>query len=363
MRPMICAALIAAIPAVSERVAHANPPRGYREVKVTDDPSTFDFWARINNRGQVVFTGRNPGEGNDDLDEIFLYDNGNITQITDNRKGDRWPDINDEGTIVWSSEIGPEGEWDRTFEIMMRTPDGRTRRLTDDASDDYAPRINNLGHVAWSRDFGYGCALDAWRAEIIFFDGHAEQRITFDADGPDAFAHQAVDINDHDEMVWTKYNFCVVGWWDSDIILYREGRMKQLDPDYAYEPQAPTLNNDGVVVWTYNSNHDGKGGLQKWENGVVTDLTNWGSVPVINDRGDIVFYRWYDEIDDRQVWLCRRGRFIQMTTDADYNYVPRINDRGDVVFHSGRVFGTDVRLLINGGALHRLGNAVHLQPK
>ncbi|MCC7293988.1 MAG: hypothetical protein IT449_18155 [Phycisphaerales bacterium] len=335
--------------------ACARPPKGYAEVKVTDDPTTFEYFPRINNRGQIVFTSRNPGDGNDDLDEIFLYDNGNITQITDNRKGDRWPDINDEGTIVWSSEIGPEGEWDRTFEIMMRTPDGRIRRLTDDASDDYEPRINNLGHVAWYRDFGYGCALDAWRSEIFFFDGQSENRITFDAEGPDAFSNQLRDLNDLDEMVWTKYNFCVVGWWDSDIILYRDGRMKQLDPDYSFEPQVPTINNDGLVVWMNNFNEDGRWGLQAWENGVVSDLTQWGSVPVVNASGEIAFHRGYGG-GRAEIWTYTNGGFRQMTSDGGLNMVPTINDRGDIAFDSGDAFVTDIRLLVNGGGVHRYGS-------
>lgn len=228
--------------------AVAQLPKGYRQVRITDDPGTFEYRPRINNRGQIVFTLRNPGDGLDREDEIFLYHDGRLIQITDDHKKDAWPDINDDGTIVWSRAIGPIGPWGPTFEIMMRTPDGRVTRLTDDDRDDYGPFINNLGHVAWYKDEGDSCSGFGWRSDVFFYDGRQTTRLTFEGNDPDGRSNQLGDINDHDEIVFTRYDFCVIGWWDSDIMLYRNGRIRQLDPDYSEGLQTPAINNDGVVV-------------------------------------------------------------------------------------------------------------------
>lgn len=88
---------------------------------------------------------------------------------------------------------------------------------------------------------------------------------------------------------------------------------------------------------------------------MVTDLTEWGDVPSINARGDLAFTRWYDLEQTRQVWMYRNGIFNQMTLDQDFNYGPSINDAGYLAFQSGRPFGTDIRLLLNGGNLKSSG--------
>ncbi|MCC7293839.1 MAG: hypothetical protein IT449_17410 [Phycisphaerales bacterium] len=342
--------------------SQAEPPKGYQEVRVTDDPATFERNPKINNRGQIVFSSRNPGDGSARNYEIFLYDNGQLIQITNDRKADAAPDINDDGTIVWSRYIGPEDEFGPTPEIMVRTPEGRITRLTDNDYADVGPRINNPGHIAWYRYVGYGCLGVVMQMDLMFHDGTDTVRLTFDGENGDGIANQLGDINDYDEIAFTKYYFCVIGWWDSDIILYRQGRFSQLDPEYSFEPQAPTINNDGVVIWMNNFNEDGRHGLQMWDHGRVSDLTNWGAVPVINARGDIVFHRWYDAEQTYEVWRYRNGRISTLTSDQGYNYVPDMNDSADVVFQCGPPWVADVRLLVNGGGLHLLGDARRIPP-
>ncbi|MCC7293840.1 MAG: hypothetical protein IT449_17415 [Phycisphaerales bacterium] len=340
--------------------SQAEPPKGYREVRVTDDPGSFEYFPRINNRGQIVFTMRTPGDGDDRTDEIFLYDSGRLIRITEDHKKDAFPRINDEGTVVWCRAMGPDGEYGPTYEIMLRTADGQITRLTADDRDDYGAVINNLGHIAWSKEYGYGCSGMVVQSDIHFFDGRTEQRLTFDGDGQDGFSNQLGDLNDLDEIVWTKYNFCVIGWWDSDIMLYRDGRIRQLDPEYSFEPQTPSINNTSTVAWTNNFNSDGRSGIQLWKDGIVSDLTEWGDVPDVNESGEVAFTRWYDIEQTRQVWLYRTGRFIQMTSDQDFNYGPSMNDAGDLAFQSGRPFVTDIRMLLNGGSLNSSGQSVRV---
>ena len=58
--------------------------------------------------------------------EIYLYDNGTVTQLTNDDVPDKYPDINDAGVIVWSRGIGAGG----TLEIV------RYRERCSDAPDE-----------------------------------------------------------------------------------------------------------------------------------------------------------------------------------------------------------------------------------
>ncbi|MBU0637883.1 MAG: hypothetical protein KKB50_03390, partial [Planctomycetes bacterium] len=95
----------------------------------------------------IVFSGRLGA--NEHSDEIFLYEDGELIPLTDDAVRDGFPDINDDGTIVWSRGIGPDGPYGPTLEIVM-WQDGELTRLTDDDVSDYGPEINNLGHIVWS---------------------------------------------------------------------------------------------------------------------------------------------------------------------------------------------------------------------
>lgn len=161
--------------------------------------------------------------------------------------------------------------------------------------------------------------------------------------------------------MYTRYNFCIIPWWDSDIMLYENGRFTQLDPEYSFAPQTPAINNAGVIVWDNNFHSDGRHGLQLWENGVVTDLTDWGAGPDIGASGEIVFRRWYQEEYTEQLWMYRDGRYTPLTFDSGYYFDPCINDAGDIVFNKGWPFGTDVHLFKHREGLSGNGPGKHVR--
>ncbi|MBU0638790.1 MAG: hypothetical protein KKB50_07995, partial [Planctomycetes bacterium] len=86
-------------------IAAAQIPAKYEVVQITDNPY-YEPVPRINNNGQCVFMGWfNPSDRR--TEEIFLYDNGVLTRLTDDYIQDCSPDINDDGTIVWCRGLGP----------------------------------------------------------------------------------------------------------------------------------------------------------------------------------------------------------------------------------------------------------------
>jgi len=311
------------------------PPR-YEIVQITEN-AYFEDRPAINNHGQIVFYGRLGA--NEFSDEIFLYDDGELIRLTDDDVRDTDPDINDDGTIVWSRGIGPDGPYGPTLEIVM-WQDGELTRLTDDGVSDYGPEINNLGHIVWSRLIRGGC--DDVNAVICFYDGSTIEQIS-DAD----WSHQTPVINDHDWIAWTRFDFCAEPWWDSEIMLSVPGAEPEvISPAETYEPRAPTINNRGQVAWIFQIGY-GEHAIQLWEDGATTLFTDWGGGPRLNDRGDICFFRWYNDEDTYQMWLYLdlQDRFYQLSDDPFWNVDGDINDAGEVVWSSGDYSWADIRFL------------------
>jgi hypothetical protein len=324
-------------------LAHAQvqiPPK-YEIVQITET-AYLEGSPRINNRGQVVFTTTFDVS---DLatQEIFLYDDGELIRLTDDAVRDVSADINDDGTIVWCRGIGPPDDvtGKPTTEIMLRR-DGETVRLTDNDQYDFAPAINSLGQVVWKQYVGQGpCGRTM---DIFFYDGETVHRLTTDGETED-LANQGADLNDHGEIVWTRYDFCV-NPWQSDIMLYRDDAITQISSDDVFAPQHPSINNAGQVAWTFDHN-DGTGhnGIELWENGVITLFTDWGSSPCLNDHGDMLLDRWHPDVELWQVWLYRNGSFCQLSDDPFWNANGDMNDIAEAAWGSGDYPWRDIRSL------------------
>jgi len=108
-----------------------NLPAGFEVVEFAADDIRTSGLMGVNNCGQVVYM-----KGRGVTAEIFLYDNGRITQITHNDIFDGGPDINDAGTIVWSEDDLR----------IMQLKDGRVTVVGEGRT----PRINERGDVAWT---------------------------------------------------------------------------------------------------------------------------------------------------------------------------------------------------------------------
>ena len=309
-------------------------PAGYEIVQVTNN-AYYEFFPRINNRGQIVFTAW-VDTSSRLTEEIFLYDNGELIQLTDDEIQDVGPDINDEGTIVWCRGLGPihPSAGEPSLEIVMYR-NGEITRLTDNFEFDIGPRINNLGQVVWCRCHEvYACGGPL--IDIFMFDGKSIIQITSDAI-PEQVENQSPEINDFGQIVWTRYDFCdpPPGYnFRSKIMMYSGGVTTELTTGQ-FAPLAADINNRGQVVWSFRDTTTGKRVIELWEAGLTTVVTDDGDCPAINDHSDIAFQRWDDTSQRWNAWLYRSGRFYQLTNDDRDVYVPHINNDGELTWGSG----------------------------
>ncbi|TWT43725.1 hypothetical protein RAS1_01240 [Phycisphaerae bacterium RAS1] len=317
MRGAFGAALCLALAALSA----AQTPPGYHREYLTDW-TYFNRVGAINNHSQIVFSTRFVWD-DPNTSEIMLYDNGVIYQLTLDTYRDEFPDINDDGTIVWSRGVGPGG----TLEVAMYKNDQITL-ITNDAFQDYAPKINNLGHMVWNKRLPQGCANAD--SDIYFYDGMTQQKLS-----QDGFNNQGARLNDLDQVIWTRYNDCD-NPWTAEIMRYADGQVTQLTQNLI-EPQVPDINNVGICTWQWRPSAD-RFEILRWENGVTSVAINSCANAAINLRGDIACNRWHEENQTWQMWSLVNGTLRQMTFDAFWNVDGRINDLGEIGWSAGTPF-------------------------
>ncbi len=317
--------------AVADRAVGEVPP-GFEIVHITDNPNDYSRVPKINNCGEVVFeTWIDQGPG-----EIFLYDNGHLKQITDDDIYDAWPDLNENGTIVWSRGVGSGFP----LEIALLR-DGELSILTDNAVNDYAPRINNLDIVVWDRDSELGCS----GSQVYAWDGVSTTQIT-----DNVFQNSSPEINDQGVIVWGQRDFCPLPW-EYSVMKYSDGETEMISGNDTLA-HAPVINNAGWIVWQYEivSGSLALGQLNGAESGIFLD---WGSNAEMNESGDLFFLRWHDDTDTWQVWLyfsngsgrAGDGEILQLTNDSFWNTNGDLNDYREVAWKARNFPQSDIYLM------------------
>jgi hypothetical protein len=309
----------------SASLGQVDIPAGYEIVEFAVDESMTNR-PRINDCGGVVFV-----KDRFENSRVYLYDNGKLTRLTDydDGRGVAEPDVNENGLIIW-------------YRAWRRQPGSGEVVVFDQGEQTVfgpgsRPVLSDLEHMAWQ---AFGQVTCNYEQGIVFFDGEKMTPIT-----DDDFNNQSIDINSRDWVTWGRMDSCVTPWV-GDIQLYVESETRTL-PSINTQSQVPTLNDRGQVAWFM-------GGIELWENGVTTLLTDWGGNPEINNHGDILFYRWHDELDSTDAWIYRKhnggGVFHRLTTDSLEDSVGDINDWGEAVWRWMRNppngdFGGGVRFL------------------
>jgi len=280
-------------------------PEGFEIVDLVSNGDTVRVPA-VNNCGEIVFPQAAPEH---EWEEIYHYDNGPMDRISFQGVWTWSPDINDAGTIVWA--VGASDI------LMLR--DEQIVWLGDGTG---GVSINNLDHVVWDLFAPITCADEC---TVYFYDG-AEVTLVSDS----IFSNQAPELNDYDDIVWTRYDDCPSPW-TYEIILHTKSGEVSL-PSAETQGGTPTINNAGQVVWT--AAHT----IESWEEGVTTLLTDWGDNPSLNNFGDIHFIRWHDENDTWQAWYYQVSTgtptFYRLTDDDRWQLNGDINDYGEAVWYS-----------------------------
>jgi hypothetical protein len=315
----LCAVAVAGWPGAA---VFGQIPEGWEVVRVTND-SFYDGPPAINCMGQVVWSKRLAGF---DGEEIFMRDvDGTVIRITDDNVRDAFPDINDDGVIVWSRAVGPGGR----FEIAMHR-DGETRLLTNNGQMNWGPRVNNQGRVVWHQDTGRGCS----GKRILLLDEQGT-RVVYDGD----YSNQVPIINDLDEIVWTRYDFCQSPWRGTPMYRTADGELIELT-DGSDQGQAPFVNNRSQIAW--GSDPDG---VILWESGKKELITDWGHAADINDRGVVSINRWHEELRAWQVWLWVNGELVRITDEPYWNNSADVNESGELAWEHGNPGQHDVMML------------------
>ena len=281
------------------------------------DNAYDDRYPQINDNGEVVW------QGSDGLDdEIFFYDGTSTTQLTNDAHENLEPQINDAGWVVWQGCDGedcPYGLGD--YEIFLH--DGtNTTQLTDNAYYDYPPQINDNGWVVWQES-------DGSDVEIFLYDGASTTQLT--DNGQDDRSPQ---INDSGWVVW----YGGVGT-DFEIFLYDGASTIQLTNN-DYDDYYPQINDDGYVVW-WGGDLFGGEEIFLYDGATTTQLTNnaYGDYnPKINHNGWVVWQGCDGEnceigLGDYEIFLYDGASTIQLTNNDYYDASPQINDNGWVVWY------------------------------
>jgi hypothetical protein len=127
-------------------------------VKVSSSTSTVSD-PDINDNDEVVWA---QDDGNDY--EIFFWNGGTPTQITNNEEDDFLPKINNDGKVVWHGSDGSDNEvffWDGGVPITSPVT-----QVTSNTADDVNPRINEAGRVTWLGSDGSYYQIFLWDGEL-----------------------------------------------------------------------------------------------------------------------------------------------------------------------------------------------------
>jgi hypothetical protein len=308
-------------------------------VKTTVTPNGLaDGNYAVNDRGQVAWV-----EGVLGDDQIFLYSNGQNTQITTNTANNKFItslQINNLGQIAWSQyDYNPGGTG---LNVNVYLYDGNSYKPLNNNQGQYGwyslyPCLNNRGEVAWLQSYQPGAPdNNAW--DVYLYTGGGVTRLTDDKNqqGPPR-------LNDNGWVTW--HGNRSQDWdWDNRVYLY-DGANTQV---IAYTPgqhcSAPQINNLGQVAWiNWNSNATPYHNIYLW-NGTNTKITNLntnnynGNPFVLNNTGQIAWC-WAEGMTPRQVYLYNNG--VAQLTNAAYDH-------------------TDIGLRDNGWLIWRLNNGQNL---
>jgi sulfur relay (sulfurtransferase) complex TusBCD TusD component (DsrE family) len=268
--------------------------------------STPDWGPQINDAGQVVWEAFDYANGS----QIFLYHDGAVDRLTTNRTPNWFPQINNSGHVVW------EG-WDGTDSEIFLYDDGVVTQLTTNGTSDLYPHISDTGQVVWQGLYG----IDS---EIFLYQYGVISRLT-----NNRFWDEHPQINRSSQIVW-------MGWGyedpDYEIFHYQDGFVSRLTTNDIQEYD-PRINNSGQVLWWGEDGLDY--GIFFYWDGVVSQVWNdrlgdGKSRPQINNGGQVVWQG--GDGTDSEIFLYQDGVINQLTMNGTLDWFPQINDTGQVVW-------------------------------
>jgi hypothetical protein len=150
------------------------PARASYDVKrITDNYQTYA--PKANNRGMVVWA----QSGSDFKTHIFLYNNGNISQIDNNINGAFLPGMNDLGQITWWGLDDASQSYQvyisNNGNINQLSSTNNGNRLVAPSANSEFPHINNLGQVAWIGSDGLSNQVFLFSNKTVYKISHNDE--------------------------------------------------------------------------------------------------------------------------------------------------------------------------------------------
>ena len=320
-----------------DRVTIGTTPMTVCYITQITDNSNDDKYPQINDNGQVVWMGY---DGTDY--QIFLYDGASTTQITDNSNDDKYPQINDNGQVVWMGYDGTD------YQILLY--DGSTtKQITDNSYDDWYPGINANGYVVWQGEGNLDPEDLSTDVEIFLYDSTSKSTTQIT---DNSFSDHSPQINDNGWVVWVRHDFPEEQIFLAKPPTYTEIQITTDDlPPETTSNSSPRINNNGDVAfiglvgtWEVYLYDDDSKSITR-----ITDNSSNDLWPQINDAGNIVWCGRNDNTADDEIFYYN-GTYIEQITDNSYedHYHPQMNNKGHIVWR-GQEGGTDFEIFFYDG--------------
>jgi hypothetical protein len=254
------------------------------------------------------------------LTPVFSQDYS-ITRITENNYQEFAPQINNQGTIVWTAKVGPSGCGKNCHEIFFYR-DGVITRLTNNLVEDANPQINDNGYIVWQQYDG-----EDW--EILLFDGDSITQLT------NNFGTTDIDpqIDNNNNVVWRRY-YSYYECSNNDIFFHNGIEEYKISLREGCK-ESPRISPSGTVVWQSHDCYRFAGGCEQYApvdlytyNGTFSyNLTQTGTVGEhhfqVNDAGNVVFTTRVG--GDPEIFLHDGITAYQVTSNEIADLYPKIN--------------------------------------
>lgn len=293
------------------KVIEGVPP-GFEVVRLTETDMLMTV-PDINDQGEVVWA--QWSQENDELiGDVYRYADGVIMRTTLSDTFDFWPTTNNASELAWS-QLTETGDFELSVDYLP-PPNGVQGDFSPSGSID----MNDQGDVVW-KHFA-GANDDNYEIFLYSRTEGLVRQIT-----NNGFSNQIPRINEHGDIVWTRYDFSV-NPWQGTIMLYSDGEIVELTNGQSQD-QSPDINDSGNIVWAHGSD-----GVMLWQGGVSSMLIKDARTPRIANSGDVFALKWDEPLERWKQILSRDGTIYELPQFDTSAAVGDVNIYGEAAWRA-----------------------------
>lgn len=211
-------------------------------------------------------------------------------------------------------------------------------------------KLSNQGHLVWEEE--------VWEGTLQSFSLWLYRGGTKTAIPCDNTHHNNLDMNDHDQVVWTQQYYINPSLNYSDVYAYSGGSTVKLTNAAVdhINHYSPRINNLGTIVWW---EWLGSQARVVRKNGGISysgNIDGINGIPQISDRDEVV-WSGKQVTGNWQIYYWHSGTPDIITSDAYDHLHPLINNKGDIVYAKNVGSAYDL-YLFSGGVHNKIGSGV-----